>query len=90
MHLSPAQLHTLGPSFLGLGQAPSLQQASSQSQNVATNVTVYAGGGSISDSANVGSQVGKVIEAARLNAGPLLLGAAVVLGGWILLKAASR
>ena len=80
--------------LLGLGADaaayPSFNQSSAQQQQVSTNVTVYAGGGSISDSANVGSQVGKVIESARNNAGPLLIGIAAVVGGWLLLKAATR
>lgn len=71
----------------GLGASTSTQQQSTQ---VSVPVTVYATGGSISDSANVGSQFGKVIESARTNAQPIVLGGLAALAAWALWKAVSR
>jgi len=68
--------------FSGLGQ--SAAQQSSQQTNQATTVNVYAGGGNISDSANVGSSVGKVIQAAQLNYVPIMLGLAGAAALWLL------
>ena len=72
----------------GIGLGAAGQQ--NQSTQVSVPVTVYATGGAVEGSANVGSQGGATIAAARGLVGPGLAGvaaAAVLLGIW---KAATR